>query len=115
MAGKKARKAEKSVSPKTVGGHKMPKALRKFPLLTQISQNALAREVCAAGLMAAAAALMKNGKVRQKVSDAASRSGPQAAELASCIGRAVIDAIGNATDKDRPRRSKARKSKQAPA
>ena len=85
MAGKK-KNARKFRLPKKIAGYKIPRSLRKSDILVQLAQNPKVREICAAGMVAAAAALVGSKNARHAAGDTTSTGGSQLAELVSTIG-----------------------------
>src|SRR3954465_9044681 len=97
----------KSGEPKSGGGGKKGRAAAAFPdalkeagqRAAELAQNPVARSMMAAGLVAAAAALTANSRVRKTVSDA-SRDALDTAEApadsASKIGAAIVTAATEA-------------------
>jgi len=96
---RKNKRAGKFRLPKKVAGYKIPKVLRKSDILIQLIQSPRVREVCAAGMMAAAAALVGNKNVRQAAGDAASKGSTQFAELVSAIGSVALALLGKGETK----------------
>src|SRR3954468_18657610 len=97
----------KSGQPKSGGGGGKSRAAAAFPdalkeagqRAAELAQNPVARSMMAAGLVAAAAALTANSRVRKKVSDAsrdALDTAEAAADSASKIGAAIVTAATDA-------------------
>src|SRR3954462_11721826 len=97
----------KSGEPKSGGGGKKGRAAAAFPdalkeagqRAAELAQNPVARSMMAAGLVAAAAALTANSRVRKTVSDAsrdALDTAEAAADSASKIGAAIVTAATEA-------------------
>lgn len=93
--------------PKTVAGVKIPKTLRDTgKAAVKLAQNPVARELLSAGLIAAAAAVTANTRARKAVkqggkdtADALGEAATGAAQNASKLGTAIIDAAGNAAER----------------
>jgi hypothetical protein len=90
MAGKKK---SKLVIPKKIAGYKVPKALRKSDAVVRLAQDPMVRDICAAALAAAAAAMLNNKNVRDGAGKALSDGGSRTTQLVSGIGQAVAAAI----------------------
>ena len=96
----------KNKLPKKIAGVKIPKALRSSGgAVAQIAQNPVAREIFAAALVAAAAALASNKKVQRATGTAGETAkglASDTADTANRLGHAIAAAITSAAHRIYP-------------
>lgn len=93
--------------PKQIAGVKVPKGLRDSgKAAVKFARSPMARELLSAGLVAAAAAVAANSRARKaaqqsgaEASDAFAKAADTAAESASKIGAAFVEAAGAAAQR----------------